>query len=591
MATQKFGNIAKNTLDLNKVNQLLSNSKFTMDKDVYRQLLLSALQVNKIQDYFNQYLLPTDPTKPTEELDLPILMAYKPNVDKNGNLSWTITTAEELPDTFKIIGPRGEAGPQGPQGETGPQGAAGPQGKPGPQGPRGETGLQGEIGPRGETGLRGETGPQGPQGPQGEPGPQGPQGETGPQGPQGEQGQQGAIGPQGPQGLSAYEVDVEYNNYTGTVEQWLADLSADDYYGYHIYLYKSYDSFTAQTPIEAGETMYPINNLYLASGKVLPNAGDIIMNKNGEGVGVSSLWHKNSEGVWERIGNIPHIILTYEEYTNLNDYAVSIDSSNAGFWLKGPKGDTGPQGPKGDTGPQGPRGDTGSQGPQGEIGPQGATGAQGEPGSYVTGLEHTGTTENGDYVYTQYYSDGSTFNFTAPRGPEGSGADGFMFGYYEGAPIDYIVFNTKIKQEKLIEFCSTVLLDHATGTTGQNEIGTIIDTDQHQGVYLVDLNKFGGTGYAFAICSVDSSTGAFTIENVPWVSEYSATNQGIIQNFLAGFTYETAGWQGTTSWTFTPANVYRIARLATDEAEDLTTKVASFISYATLFWDLIYMLI
>ncbi|WP_459198617.1 collagen-like protein [Bacillus subtilis] len=52
---------------------------------------------------------------------------------------------------------------------------------------------------------------------------------------------------------------------------------------------------------------------------------------------------------------------------------------------QGPQGETGPQGPqgeKGETGPQGPKGDkgdTGEQGPQGEAGPQGPKGEKGDP--------------------------------------------------------------------------------------------------------------------------------------------------------------------------------------------------------------------
>ena len=600
MATQKFGNIAKNQLNLNTVNKLLSGNKFTMDKDVYRQILLAALQINNIQDYFNQYLIPNDPSVADKEKDLPILSIYKPIVSEDGVISWVNTNAPENPTPVNIKGPKGDTGPQGPKGEIGPQG---PQGVPGPQGPQGEVGPQGPKGDTGPQGPQGETGPQGPkgnigpQGLQGNRGPEGPQGEPGPQGPQGEAGPQG---PQGKAGLSAYELDVEYNSYNGTLEQWLADLAADDYYGYHIYLYKSYDSFTSQTPVyNAERTLYPINDLYLAFGKVFPTVDDLIINKNGEVIGVGNLWHRNSEGVWEKHGTNPHIIMRYEEYTNLDDYAIEVGLQNSWFDLKGPKGDTGPQGPqgpKGDTGPQGPQGEPGPQGLQGEPGlqgPQGDPGVPGEPGSYVTGLEHTDTTENGDYIYTQYYSNGSTFNFTAPRGPKGSGddANAYIFGYYEGAPIDTIVFNTQIKTEKLVEFCSTVLLDHATGLTGQNEIGTIIDTTQYQGVYLADLNKFGGTGYALVICNIDRDTNAFTVVDVPWISEYSATNQSIIQNFLADFTYEKAGWQGTTSWTFTAAKVYRIARLATDEQKNLRAQVASFINSSTLFWDLINMFI
>ncbi|MBV5122253.1 collagen-like protein [Bacillus halotolerans] len=58
---------------------------------------------------------------------------------------------------------------------------------------------------------------------------------------------------------------------------------------------------------------------------------------------------------------------------------------------QGPQGETGPQGPqgeKGETGPQGPKGDkgdTGEQGPQGEAGPQGPKGEKGDPAVIADG--------------------------------------------------------------------------------------------------------------------------------------------------------------------------------------------------------------
>lgn len=102
---------------------------------------------------------------------------FIPNVDSNGNLSWSNNGGLDNPESVNI---------KGPQGEKGETGAQGPQG---PQGEKGETGTQG---PQGERGI---------QGPQGEQGIQGPQGEHGIQGPQGEQGIQG---PQGEAGISAY---------------------------------------------------------------------------------------------------------------------------------------------------------------------------------------------------------------------------------------------------------------------------------------------------------------------------------------------------------------------------------------------------
>lgn len=69
-------------------------------------------------------------------------------------------------------------------------------------------------GPKGEQGLQG---PQGEQGIKGDQGLQGPAGEQGPQGPQGEKGEDGK---------NAYELYCEKYGYTGTEEQWLAEIHA-----------------------------------------------------------------------------------------------------------------------------------------------------------------------------------------------------------------------------------------------------------------------------------------------------------------------------------------------------------------------------
>ena len=96
------------------------------------------------------------------------LSYYTPNVDEQGNLTWTGNNEGMPPiDSSNIMGP------QGPQGEKGEKGAQGEQGERGLQGEKGDPGEQGPIGPKGN---------------------------TGPQGLQGEKGEKGSIGPQGPQG-------------------------------------------------------------------------------------------------------------------------------------------------------------------------------------------------------------------------------------------------------------------------------------------------------------------------------------------------------------------------------------------------------
>lgn len=72
---------------------------------------------------------------------------YSPNVDNDGNLTWT-PSADNMP---AVTG----ANIKGPQGDTGPQGDSGPQG---PQGDKGETGATGAQGPAGADGSPGADG-------------------------------------------------------------------------------------------------------------------------------------------------------------------------------------------------------------------------------------------------------------------------------------------------------------------------------------------------------------------------------------------------------------------------------------------------
>ena len=153
---------------------------------------------------------------------------FLPNVNTDGDISWTNNRGLDNPTTRNIRGPKGDAGPQGIQGIQGP---TGPQGETGPQGIQGPTGKDFtisktyssiiamyadkdnvEIGDfviistnvedpdnaklyirnntqegfgfitdmSGATGVKGDKGDQGIQGPQGEQGPQGPQGVPGP---------------------------------------------------------------------------------------------------------------------------------------------------------------------------------------------------------------------------------------------------------------------------------------------------------------------------------------------------------------------------------------------------------------------------
>ena len=110
---------------------------------------------------------------------------FTPNVDTDGNLSWTNDKELENPTTINIKGAKGDKGDVGEQGPIGPKGDTGERG---PQGERGEIGPQGLQGEKGDKGDVGPQGPQGLQGPQGERGLQGIQGVQGPKGDKGDPG-------------------------------------------------------------------------------------------------------------------------------------------------------------------------------------------------------------------------------------------------------------------------------------------------------------------------------------------------------------------------------------------------------------------
>lgn len=123
-------------------------------------------------------------------------IAWLPNVNEDGDISWRRSSTEVPPETQNIKGPKGDQGIQGPAGADGQDGHDGAQGPKGDKGDKGDTGATGEQGPKGDKGDTGETGEQGPA---------------------------GADGQDGSDGKSAYEIAVEHG-YSGTEEEWLASL-------------------------------------------------------------------------------------------------------------------------------------------------------------------------------------------------------------------------------------------------------------------------------------------------------------------------------------------------------------------------------
>ena len=70
---------------------------------------------------------------------------YTPQIDDEGNLSWTNNGNLPNPEVVNIRGPQGIQGIQGQEGKQGPQGPQGPEGPEGPVGPSGQDGKDGEI--------------------------------------------------------------------------------------------------------------------------------------------------------------------------------------------------------------------------------------------------------------------------------------------------------------------------------------------------------------------------------------------------------------------------------------------------------------
>lgn len=72
---------------------------------------------------------------------------WRPNIGKDGYLSWDISNSTDQPRPVNIMGPTGATGP------TGKDGIQGERGMQGPTGAKGEQGLKGDTGERGNNGL------------------------------------------------------------------------------------------------------------------------------------------------------------------------------------------------------------------------------------------------------------------------------------------------------------------------------------------------------------------------------------------------------------------------------------------------------
>ena len=401
--------------------------------------------------------------KAVKELDVEVssgesVVAWKPVVDANGNISWERSISTAKPTTQNIMGPQGPAGvqgpigpqgPRGPQGEVGlegpkgdkgdtgaagaaftydmftqeqleglkgprgEQGIQGIQGEAGPQGPKGDTGSQGEKGaqgiqgpqgPQGEQGEKGEPGPQGPQGDQGIQGIQGiqgkvgPQGEPGPQGPQGIQGPQGPQGPKGEPGENAASAINPRGDFTADADPTYVKNDYVSHTDGNTYVCKKDNpTNTAPTTGFADDEFWQILAIRGARG---PQGEQGPAGIQGPAGAMGPMGPQGPQGIQGEQGL----------------------QGEAG--LQGEQGPAGPAGPKGEQGIQGIQGPEGPMGPQGPQGPEGSQGPKGIDGTTYTPKIGTvttvdGTESAGASVSVNNETKEAVFNFNIPKGEKG----------------------------------------------------------------------------------------------------------------------------------------------------------------------------
>ena len=401
--------------------------------------------------------------KAIKELDVEVssgesVVAWKPTVDANGNISWERSISTAKPTVQNIMGPQGPAGAQGPIGPEGPrgpqgevglegpkgdkgdtgatgapftydmftqeqlaalkgpqgdQGIQGIQGEAGPQGPKGDTGSQGEKGaqgiqglqgPQGEQGEKGEPGPQGPKGDQGIQGIQGiqgkigPQGEPGPQGPQGIQGPQGPQGPKGDPGENAASAINPRGDFTADADPTYVKNDYISHTDGNTYVCKKDNpTNTAPTTGFADDEFWQILAIRGARG---PQGEQGPAGIQGPAGAMGPMGPQGPQGIQGEQGL----------------------QGEAG--LPGEQGPAGPVGPKGEQGIKGTQGPEGPMGPQGPQGPEGSQGPKGIDGTTYTPKIGTVTTVDSTEsasasVSVNNETKEAVFNFAIPKGNAG----------------------------------------------------------------------------------------------------------------------------------------------------------------------------
>ncbi|HEX3572142.1 MAG TPA: DNRLRE domain-containing protein [Acidobacteriaceae bacterium] len=253
---------------------------------------------------------------------------------------------------------------QGPAGVQGPAGASGAQGPTGPQGTNGSAGAQGPQGVAGAQGPIGLTGPVGLTGPAGATGPAGPSGSPGPIGLTGAAGPAGQQGPQGQTGSTGPAGPQGQQGLTGAI-----------------------GPTGAQGP--AG-TIGP-------QGPAGPQG---VSGPQGP-AGATGAPGINFVGAWTSLsGYKANDSVTYGGSTYI---ALSVNSAS--------RPDLYPQ-------------IWGMLAQAGSIGPQGATGPAGSAATITIGTVTTGVAGTQAAVTNSGSSSAAVFNFTIPRGADGTSTGG-----------------------------------------------------------------------------------------------------------------------------------------------------------------------
>ena len=394
---------------------------------------------------------------------------FTPSVSSSGDLSWTNNGNLSNPPVVNIKGPQGEIGPEGPQGPQGEQGEKGDTGSIGPQGKMGpyytpNVDVDGNLSWTNNGGLENPTtvnikGPQGDTGDIGPQGPQGIQGETGPyyipnvdnvgnlswtntgnlQNPE-------TVNIRGPQGLqgtngeSPYVAVLSADNFVfpsdsnGNIPpQYLGEIaSVEVYYGNtkeDMAIWTIQALFQPQANVRG--SVSDTGAITVSTFNPPSDVGYVIITLSKDNISLTKVLRliKAKQGVQGMQGPAG---TNGANGVNGATFTPSVSSTGDLSWTNDKGLDNpatvnimGPQGPQGDPGQDGAQGIQGPEGPQGPTGPAGVDGKDGTSATIQIGTVTTGAAGTQATVTNTGTANAAVFNFIIPQGVAGqNGADG-----------------------------------------------------------------------------------------------------------------------------------------------------------------------